>query len=81
MDVRLVSVAGDAWSAALGEGWVSPPYGIQHPARVLNFVHQGELAPFTVALMPADGAPEDPVTWLREAAVGLAGPGDGPGAG
>lgn len=81
IDFLLVSVAGDAWIASLGEGWVSPTYGIKHPARVLNFVHQGALAPLAVAFMPADGAPEDPVTWLREAAVGLAGPGDGPGAG
>ena len=42
--------------------------GIKHPARVLNFVHQGTLAPLAVGPMPAEGAPDDPVTWLTEAA-------------
>ncbi|MCH7936344.1 MAG: alginate lyase family protein [Proteobacteria bacterium] len=72
IDFLLVSDGGDAWKASLGEGWVSPSYGIKHPARVLNFVHQGALAPLAVALMPAEGVPDDPVNWLREAAAGLA---------
>ena len=78
IDFLLVSDGGDAWKATLGEGWVSPSYGIKHPAQVLNFVHQGPLTPLAVALMPADGAPEDPVKWLTETAadVSLNGPED-----
>jgi len=54
---------------SLGEGWVSPSYGVKHPAQVLNFIHQGALAPLAVALTPADGAPENPLEWLRNLAA------------
>ena len=57
------------WTVSLGEGWVSPSYGVKHPAQVLNFIHQGALAPLAVALMPADGAPDDPLQWLRTLAA------------
>lgn len=77
-DFLLVCDGGDDWKASLGEGWVSPSYGIKHPAQVLNFVRQGPLMPLAVALMPALGAPEDPLVWLREAAAPLNEPGDGP---
>ena len=78
IDFLLVSDGGDAWNVSLGEGWVSPSYGVKHPAQVLNFIHQGTLVPLSVALMPALGAPENPVKWLSETAAALNGPGDGP---
>ncbi|MBC8337123.1 MAG: alginate lyase family protein [Alphaproteobacteria bacterium] len=61
----LVSSGAD-WSTSLGDGWVSQSYGIKHPAKVLNFFRSGPLQPLTIALLPADGAPGDPVAWLRE---------------
>ena len=57
----------DAWTSALGDGWVSPSYGVKHPAPVLNFIRQGPLEPLAVALMPANGAPADPHQWLADA--------------
>ena len=59
------------WTVSLGEGWVSPSYGIKHPAQVWNFIHQGALAPLAVAVMPADGAPDDPLEWLKDKAASL----------
>jgi hypothetical protein len=59
------------WTVSLGEGWVSPSYGVKHPAKVLNFIHQGALAPLAVAVMPADTAPENPLQWLKGEAARL----------
>lgn len=69
----LVSDGGDAWMAALGDGWVSPGYGVKIKAPVINFINQGPLRPLRVAIMPASGAPDNPVQWLAEAAAGLTG--------
>ncbi len=59
------------WAVSLGEGWVSPSYGVKHPAKVLNFIHQGALAPLAVAVMPADAAPDDPQVWLADILEGF----------
>lgn len=64
----LVSAGGDAWMSTLGEGWVSPSYGVKLKAPVLNFLLEGELKPLLVGLMPAQGAPKDPQGWLEETA-------------
>jgi len=65
-----------AWTAALGDGWVSPSYGVKHPAQVLNFIRRGPLLPLSLALMPADAAPDDPAQWLAGVLEGF--PGSGP---
>ena len=67
----LVSDGDDAWVSALGEGWVSPSYGVKVKAPVLNFLLEGELKPLLVGLMPAQGAPKDPRAWLAETAADL----------
>ncbi len=67
----LASAGDDAWMSALGDGWVSPSYGVKVKAPVLNFIHQGPLRPLMVAIMPAEGAPKDPVQWLADAAEDL----------
>ena len=54
----------EAWSAAVGDGWVSPRYGVKVPAKVVNFIRDGALKPLAVALLPAAGAPDDPRRWL-----------------
>ena len=64
----LASAGDEAWMSALGDGWVSPSYGVKVKAPVLNFIHQGPLRPLMVAIMPAEGAPDDPVQWLADAA-------------
>ena len=69
----LASHGDGAWTGLLGEGWVSPSYGVKTKAPVLNFINQGPLRPLMVAIMPAEGAPDDPVAWLAEAAAGMAG--------
>jgi len=63
-------VAGDMdlWTAALGDGWVSPRYGVKARAKVLNFIRDGRPMPLAVALMPADGAPADVRAWLADEA-------------
>ena len=66
-DFLAVADMKDDWTATLGDGWVSPSYGVKHPAKVLNFTRHGPLAPLAVALMPADGAPGDPLQWLADA--------------
>ena len=60
-----VAEMGRDWTATLGDGWVSPSYGVKHPAKVLNFIRRGPLAPLAVGLMPADNAPDDPLEWVR----------------
>jgi len=41
------------WAASVGDGWVSPSYGVRHPARRVEFRRIGSLAPLTVVLEPA----------------------------
>ena len=67
----LLASDGEGWSSALGDGWVSPSYGVKHPARVLNFMLDGPPRPLAVALMPADGAPDDPLAWIKDAKARL----------
>jgi len=72
----LVVLDVEQWSAALGDGWVSPRYGVKAPAKVVNFVRDGRPKPLAVALLPAAGAPADPRRWLAgeaEAAMKLMG--------
>ena len=66
---------GDDWAPSLGDGWVSPSYGIKHPAKVLNFIRRGPLAPLAVGFMAADAAPDDPLQWLWDAVQGFPFPG------
>jgi hypothetical protein len=63
----LVSDGGEDWTETLGDGWVSPSYGVKQAAQVLNFFRHGALKPLAVAIMPADGAPGDPAAWLAGA--------------
>jgi hypothetical protein len=71
-DFLLVADMGENWTSSLGDGWVSPSYGVKHPAKVLNFIRRGPMLPLAVAIMPAGmdagGAPDDPLQWLRDAA-------------
>ncbi|MEE8352744.1 MAG: alginate lyase family protein, partial [Rhodospirillales bacterium] len=64
----LVLNASEHWTAAIGEGWVSPSYGIKIKASVLNFLSNGALEPLLVGIMPADNAANDPQGWLRKMA-------------
>jgi len=64
----LAADGGEHWTAAMGEGWVSPSYGIKKKAPVLNFLSSGALEPLLIGIMPADNAPDDPQGWLRKAA-------------
>jgi hypothetical protein len=52
------------WTAALGDGWVSPRYGVKQQAGVLNFIRDGALATLAVGLLPAADAPADLGRWL-----------------
>ncbi|MDA1090700.1 MAG: alginate lyase family protein [Proteobacteria bacterium] len=74
-DFLVIADVGDDWTATLGDGWVSPSYGIKHPARVLNFIRHGPLAPLAVGFLPADDAPDDPLQWLADAVAGFKGAG------
>ncbi|MDA0306054.1 MAG: alginate lyase family protein [Proteobacteria bacterium] len=65
----LVSNGGDHWTAAMGEGWVSPSYGIKKKAPVLNFLLSGALQPLLVGIMPADNIPDNIQEWLEESAA------------
>jgi len=62
----LVSNGGKNWNAALGEGWVSPSYGIKKKAPVLNFISGAVLEPLLVGIMPAENAPGDIKSWLQD---------------
>jgi uncharacterized heparinase superfamily protein len=68
-DFLLVALNPGEWTAALGDGWVSPRYGVKEKARVLNFIRRGSLASLAVGLMPIDAAPADPQAWLAEQAA------------
>jgi hypothetical protein len=61
----------DGWTATIGDGWVSPSYGLKHPITVLNFIRRGPLKPLAIAIMPTEGAPDDPLEWLAEAIAGF----------
>ncbi len=81
-DFLLAALDVESWSAALGDGWVSPRYGVKVRAKVLNFLRDGRPKPLAVALLPATGAPADPRRWLAEeaaAAMKLKGMGKGSG--
>ncbi|MBT7941755.1 MAG: alginate lyase family protein [Alphaproteobacteria bacterium] len=67
----LVCNGGEDWTATLGDGWVSPSYGVKHPAKVLNFFRHGPLLPLAVAILPAEDAPDDPLAWLAETVEGF----------
>ncbi|NQV82803.1 MAG: alginate lyase family protein [Rhodospirillales bacterium] len=67
----LIANGGEDWTTTLGEGWVSPSYGVKHPIQVLNFFRHGALIPLAVAILPADGAPGDPAAWLAGAIEGF----------
>ena len=62
--------AGD-WQATIEHGWYSPSYGVKRESRTLVFIRDGSLAPLTVGIVPAVGAPMDPVQWLRHTAPAL----------
>jgi len=64
-DFVLVSDMGENWTANLGDGWVSPSYGVKHPITVFNFIRRGPLKPLAVAIMSTDGAPDEPLEWLK----------------
>jgi hypothetical protein len=68
-DFLLVALNPGEWTAALGDGWVSPRYGVKEKARVLNFIRRGSLASLAVGLMPMDAAPADSQAWLAEQAA------------
>jgi len=70
-DFLLVSDMDDGWTATIGDGWVSPSYGLKHPITVLNFIRRGPLKPLAIAIMPTGGAPDDPLEWLAEAIAGF----------
>ena len=68
-DFVLVFFDGAEWTAAVGDGWVSPRYGVKERALVLNFMRDGALAPLAVGLMPATNVPADAARWLAEQAA------------
>jgi hypothetical protein len=79
---RLATEAGDyvmvfldpgQWTAALGDGWVSPRYGIKQRSQVLNFIREGALSTLSVGLMSAADAVADPGRWLAERTAEVAG--------
>jgi len=54
------------WRLDIGEGWVSPSYGVKHRIKRLEFVRQGVLAPLSMVLMPEENQPADIARWTRE---------------
>lgn len=70
-DFLLVSDIGKDWTAKLGDGWVSTSYGVKHPAKVLNFTRRGPLKSLSIAIMPAEGAPDNPLEWLQDIAADI----------
>lgn len=62
----LLAWQGDAaWELNIGEGWLSPSYGVKHPIVRLEFVRTGKLSPLTVALMPEQNVPADIGDWMQ----------------
>jgi hypothetical protein len=57
--------AGD-WMAEVGEGWVSPSYGLKEARQKLMFGRQGELKPLTIAIWPEAYVPADKESWIKE---------------
>lgn len=56
-----------AWSLHLGLGQVAPSYGIARDVRRLAWHAQAPLGePLVVCLLPAEGAPPEPLEWARE---------------
>jgi hypothetical protein len=42
------------WKLQVGQGWVSPSYGVKHPIIRLEFVRTGLLSPLSVILIPEE---------------------------
>ncbi len=64
--------AGD-WTAEVGEGWVSPSYGLKEARQKLMFDRQGELKPLTIAIWPEAHVPADKEGWIRQMLAKTAG--------
>ena len=62
----LISNLINNWTATLDDGWASPSYGVKHPIKVLNFHCDGRLDSLSIAIMPVENAPANPIKWLRE---------------
>jgi hypothetical protein len=45
------------WSAEVGDGWISPSYGVRRPRRVLALRRRGPLRPLAVLIEPEGAAP------------------------
>ena len=58
------------WATAIIDAEVSPSYGVKHATKALAFERQGSLQPLAVALVPAIGAPPEPVRWLQSIVAG-----------
>ncbi|MCK9294002.1 MAG: heparinase II/III family protein [Desulfobulbaceae bacterium] len=62
----LLAWQGDAaWKLNIGDGWVSPSYGVRYPIVRLDFVRTGTLSPLAVVMMPEKNVPPDIDDWLR----------------
>lgn len=64
-DFRLVYSGGDEWWAEIGDGWVSPQYGVKTSCRVLTFTQKNGVKPLRIGLYPLASAPKDPIEWLN----------------